>query len=51
MRGSCHQLNHATGMSLADGESLEGRQPHTAVCDGLLWARHWVLEISVPKTV
>lgn len=43
MRASRHRLNGATAMSRADGESLEGRQPHTTVRDSLLWARQWLL--------
>lgn len=33
------------------GESLADGQPHAMVRDGFLWARHWVLEMNVPKTV
>lgn len=35
MRGSHHQLDCATGVSLAAGERLEGRQPHATACDSV----------------
>lgn len=35
--------------SLAACGSLAGRQPHTMLCDGCLWAGHGVLEFGVPR--